>query len=252
MRLGAQFFSIRNHTTTPEGVIDAFREMKRIGYQTVQLSGICKTDAEVLKEISAETALPIVTTHIAPQRVLEETDAVIAEHKIFGCPEIGIGMMPDEYRGSVEGVRKFIKDFTPALEKIRAAGLRLAYHNHAFEFDDLGGTNAYELLINEMPGLYFIIDVYWLHYAGQDIEKMLERLKDRTVSVHFKDMLTEPQGAICPCGDGVIDFAFILAVCDRLGIPEALVEQDNAPETESSYACMKKSFDALAPLFGLK
>ena len=65
-------------------------------------------------------------------------------------------------------------------------------------------------------------------------------------------MLTEPQGAICPCGDGVIDFAFILALCDRLGIPEALVEQDNAPETESSYACMKKSFDALAPLFGLK
>ena len=52
------------------------------------------------------------------------------------------------------------------------------------------------------------------------------------------------------CGDGVIDFAPILALCDRLGIPEALVEQDNAPETDS-YACMKKSFDALAPLFGL-
>ncbi len=251
MRLGAQFYSIRNHTTTPEGVQDAFREMKKIGYETVQLSGICQTDAEVLKAISEETALPIVTTHIAAQRILEETDAVIAEHKIFGCPEIGLGSMPQEYHGSIEGVRKFIKDFTPAMEKIRAAGLRFAYHNHAFEFVDLGGTNAYEILINEMPGLFFIIDVYWLRYAGQDPEKTIERLKDRIVSVHFKDMISEPKGAICPCGDGVIDFAPILALCDRLGIPEALVEQDNAPDTDS-YACMKKSFDALAPLFGLK
>ena len=251
MRLGAQFYSIRNHTTTPEGVQDAFREMKKIGYQTVQLSAICPTDAEILKSISEECGLPIVTTHTAPQRILEETDAVIAEHKIFGCPEIGIGSMPREYHGSAEGVRQFIKDFTPAMEKIRAAGLRFAYHNHAFEFEDLGGTNAFEILISEMPDLFFIIDVYWLRYAGQCPLKVIERLKDRIVSVHFKDMLSEPKGAICPCGDGVIDFAPILALCDSLGIPEALVEQDNAPDTDS-YACMKKSFEALAPLFGLK
>ena len=250
MRLGAQFYSIRNHTATPEGVKDAFREMKRIGYQTVQLSAICQMDADELKSISEETALPIVSTHTSAARILNETDAVIAEHKILGCPEVGIGSMPQEYRDSIEGVRKFIKDYTPALEKIRAAGLRFAYHNHAFEFEDLGGTNAYEILINEMPDLFFIIDTYWLRYAGQDIEKTIERLKDRTVSVHFKDMASEPKGAICPCGDGVIDFAPILALCDRLGIPEALVEQDNAPDTDS-YACMKKSFDALAPLFGL-
>ena len=250
MRLGAQFYSIRNHTETPEGVKDAFREMKRIGYQTVQLSAICQMDAAELKSISEETSLPIVTTHTPPARILNETDAVIAEHKLYGCPEVGIGAMPQEYHGSIEGVRRFIKDYTPAMQKIRAAGLRFAYHNHAFEFEDLGGTNAFEMLINEMPELFFIVDTYWLRYAGQDIEKTIERLKDRIVSVHFKDMESEPKGRICPCGDGVIDFAPILALCDRLGIPEALVEQDNAPETDS-YACMKKSFDALAPLFGL-
>ena len=250
MRLGAQFYSIRNHTQTPEGVEDAFRAMKEIGYQTVQLSGICKMDANELKRISKAYALPIVTTHTPVDRILNETDAVIAEHKIFGCPEIGLGSMPGEYQGSIEGVRKFIKDFTPALEKIKAAGLRFAYHNHAFEFEDLGGTNAYEILINEMPELFFIVDTYWLRYAGQDVEKTIERLKDRIVCVHFKDMLCEPKGAICPCGDGIIDFAPILALCDRLSIPEALVEQDNAPDTDS-YACMKKSFEGLRGIFGI-
>lgn len=250
MRLGAQFYSIRNHTQTPDGVEDAFREMKEIGYQTVQLSAICQMDAGELKRISEKYALPIVTTHTPAARILNETDAVIAEHKLFGCPEIGIGSMPPEYRGSVESVRKFIKDFTPAMKKIRAAGLRFAYHNHAFEFADLGGTNAYEILITEMPDLFFIVDTYWLRYAGQDIEKTIERLKDRIVSVHFKDMASEPQGAICPCGDGVIDFQPILSLCDRLSIPEALVEQDNAPDTDS-YLCMKKSFEGLRSIFGL-
>ena len=250
MRLGAQFYSIRNHTQTPEGVEDAFREMKEIGYQTVQLSAICQMDAGELKRISEKYALPIVTTHTPTARILNETDAVIAEHKLFGCPEIGIGSMPPEYHGSVEGVRNFIKDFTPAMKKIRAAGLRFAYHNHAFEFADLGGTNAYEILITEMPDLFFIVDTYWLRYAGQDIEKTIERLKDRIVSVHFKDMASEPQGAICPCGDGVIDFQPILSLCDRLSIPEALVEQDNAPDTDS-YLCMKKSFEGLRSIFGL-
>ncbi len=251
MRLGAQFYSIRNHTQTPEGVEDAFRAMKEIGYQTVQLSAICGMDANDLKRISEKFDLPIVTTHTAAARILNETDAVIAEHKIFGCPEIGIGSMPPEYHGSIEGVRKFIKDFTPALEKIKAAGLRFAYHNHAFEFEDLGGTNAFEILINEMPELCFIVDVYWLRYAGQDPIAVIERLgKERIYSVHFKDMACEPKGAICPCGDGVIDFAPIKALCDRLGIKEALVEQDNAPDTDS-YACMKKSFEALRGIFGI-
>ena len=250
MRLGAQFYSIRNHTQTPEGVEDAFCEMKKIGYTTVQLSAICKMDANELKRISEKYELPIVTTHTAPDRILNETEAVIAEHKIFGCPEIGIGSMPKEYQDSIEGVRNFIQEFTPALQKIKAAGLRLAYHNHAFEFKDLGGTNAYEILINEMPDLYFIVDTYWLRYAGQDIEKTIERLKDRIVSVHFKDMECEPQGKICPCGDGVIDFLPIMKLCDQLSIPEALVEQDNAPDTDS-YACMKKSFEGLRGIFGL-
>lgn len=250
MRLGAQFYSIRNHTQTPAGVEDAFREMKEIGYQTVQLSAICEMDASELKKISEKYDLPICSTHTAAARILNETDAVIEEHKTMNCFEIGIGSMPQEYRGSAENVRRFIKDFTPAMKKIQAAGLRFAYHNHAFEFDDLGGTNAYEILINEMPGLYFIVDTYWLLYAGQDIIATIERLKDRIRSVHFKDMICEPQGAICPCGDGVIDFGPILALCERNSIPEAFVEQDNAPDTDS-YLCMKKSFEGLRGIFGL-
>ena len=49
---------------------------------------------------------------------------------------------------------------------------------------------------------------------------------------------------------GILPKEALLAkeACDRLGIPEALVEQDNAPDTDS-YLCMKKSFEALRGIF---
>jgi hypothetical protein len=34
-------------------------------------------------------------------------------------------------------------------ELCKAGGLKLAYHNHDFEFTKFGSTNGYEILLNE-------------------------------------------------------------------------------------------------------
>ena len=62
-------------------------------------------------------------------------------------------------------------------------------------------------------------------------------------------MKNEPQGEICPCGVGVIDFAPVVKLCDEIGIPNALVEQDNAPSLGDSYEQMKISYNNLKDLF---
>ena len=62
-------------------------------------------------------------------------------------------------------------------------------------------------------------------------------------------MKSEPRGEICPCGEGVIDFAPVVKLCDELGIVNALVEQDNAPDSGDSIGQMKTSYDNLKVLF---
>ena len=42
------------------------------------------------------TGLKIVLTHTDPNRILNDTEAVIREHDVMGCDYIGIGMMPPE------------------------------------------------------------------------------------------------------------------------------------------------------------
>ncbi len=250
MKLGAQFYSIRDNTKTPEGIKRSFEAMKNVGYEIAQMSAIGPIAPELLRDYSVEYSLPITCTHMNPEDIINDTERLIKEHKIYGCPTIGLGSMPKEYQSSVESVRAFIKDFKEAAKRINDAGLRFAYHNHAFEFNDLGGTNGMTLLIEEFPECDFILDTYWVKYGGHDYLKMIRDLGPaRIKNVHFKDMKTEPQGEICPCGVGTIDFAPVVKLCDQLGIINALVEQDNAPATGDSYGQLAISYNNLKELF---
>lgn len=250
MKLGAQFYTLREKNKTPEGLYNSFKTVKEIGYQVVQMSAICKIEPERLKSFSDEFELPITVTHSAFDRIVNDTDALIKEHIIYGCPVIGLGSMPNEYRGSIEGARKFLNDIKDPMKRIEDAGLKFAYHNHAFEFDDLGGVCSYDILMEEAPSLNFILDTYWFKYAGRSYLDYIKLMgNERLTNVHFKDMKDEPQGAICPCGEGTIDFAPVVKLCDELKIPYALVEQDNAPSLGDEYEQMATSFNNLKHLF---
>jgi sugar phosphate isomerase/epimerase len=249
MKLGAQFYSIRDNTTNPEDLKKSFAAMKAIGYGIVQMSAICEIAPELLKSYSEEYDLPITCTHSPYDRIINDTDRLIEEHKIYGCPTIGLGSMPNEFREGGK-VYDFVESIREPLKKIRAAGLEFAYHNHAFEFEKIDGKLIYDILIDELPELSFIIDTYWFKYAGYDYIEYIKKLGvGRIKNVHFKDMASEPQGEICPCGEGVIDFAPVIKLCDELGIVNALVEQDNAPDSNDSIGQMRISYNNLKSLF---
>ena len=250
MKLGAQLFSLRKFIKTPEDIRTTFEKVKAMGFDNVQFSGGGPIEAHELKAISEDTGLPIVCTHSAPDRILNDTEALIEEHKIFGCPVIGYGCMPKEFRKGERDVMEFFEELKTPVEKILNSGLRFAYHNHAFEFEDIGGIHTYDLLIEEFPELNFILDTYWVKYGGYDYLSYIEKIGNaRMTNVHFKDMKDEPRGKIVPCGTGVIDFAPVVKLCDKLGIPNALVEQDTAPKTGDSYGQMRISYNNLKKLF---
>lgn len=247
MKLGAQLFSLRTFCKTPDGIRDTFRRVKEIGYEVVQVSGCGPIEPERLRDISEEFDLPITCTHSPTDRILSDTDKLIAEHKIYGCNSIGIGSMADKYRGSLEGVRAFIAEYREACKKIHDAGMQLTYHNHAFEFTDCGGTDPYEILIEESE-FDFIHDVYWSTFAGKDPLDYIPRLAGRMTNIHFKDLSPAEKHPMCACGDGIIDFKPLIAASERAGVKFVQVEQDNAPDYPDAFGQMATSFKTLRPL----
>ena len=100
MKIGAQLFTVRDFTKTLDDFAETLKKIADIGYTTVQVSGTCPFEAEWLRDRLKETGLTCAITHTNPDRVINETEAVIREHDIFGCDYIGIGSLPGSLWGN--------------------------------------------------------------------------------------------------------------------------------------------------------
>ncbi len=252
MKLGAQLYSLREFVKTPEDLKETMLRCKAMGYENVQFSTVPLMGAEVWARIARETDMDIVCTHNPFDRIVNDTEALIAEHRIFGCSVIGIGSMPSEYRGTLSGLNRFLAVMEEPVKKIEAAGLRFSYHNHAFEFDPFEDADACAMdeLIARCPTWCFVVDTGWVKYAGRDQIEVLERVgHDRLKCIHFKEFKAPDRATICPCGEGFSDFAALTEVCRRLGVENVLVEQDNACAKEDPFDEMTRSARHLRPLF---
>jgi sugar phosphate isomerase/epimerase len=249
MILGAQLYTLRNEMKTPEEIDIGLKAVAEMGYTTVQVSGIGKIDAGLLREICDKYKLQIVITHISADRLLFDTQNVIEEHKILGCSLVGIGSMPDKYRGSVKGCEQFISDYKPIAEQFALSGMTFMYHNHNFELEHFNGKTILEMLAKgfDKDIMGFTLDTYWIQNAGGDPEEYLEYLTGRVPAVHLKDMVYSNHEVImAPVGEGNMNWQRITKACEKAGTKFLLVEQDTC--IENPFICLKKSFDNLSRL----
>lgn len=251
MKLGAQLYSIRTKLQTEEDIRASFCKLKKIGYENVQLSGLASISAEELRDIAEETELPIIGSHVSFERIINETDTVIAEHRILGCPVIGLGAMPKDFRGTREGLELFLAKISKPVKKICDAGFQFSYHNHAFElvpFEDGSGDFAFDIMIETLDW-NFIMDTYWVEFAGQKSVDYIKKIGgNRLPDIHFKDMAKDDAHSICPCGRGILDFVEIFEACQKIGVKNILVEQDNAVKMSDPIGQMEISFKHLRPI----
>lgn len=250
MKLGVNLFSVRKFLKNEADTRKTFAKLREIGYEVVQLSGAAPMPVETVRDISRESGLPIVCTHSPLDRILHDTDALIREHQIFGCPVIGLGYLPGEYR-SLAALRELLDAMREPVRKIGNAGMRFAYHNHAFEFEPFPDAPGciYDTLLAECPEWQFILDTYWVTFGGRDVAETLEAVgAGRLTNVHFKDMSCGESREICACGEGRLDLASYLPICQRLGTENILVEQDNANDSADPFGQLEISYRTLRPL----
>ena len=74
MKIGAQLFTLREMTQTPDGFAGALKRVADIGYTAVQVSATCPFEAEWLKAELAKNGLQCVLTHTPVPRLTGETD----------------------------------------------------------------------------------------------------------------------------------------------------------------------------------
>ena len=251
MEIGAQSYTVRAYCQTAEELAGTLEKIAAIGYRYIQLSAIGPIAPETVRELCDRNGLRIVLTHNPESDFLEHPDELIRRQQLYGCRYAGLGYLPERYH-SPEGVLRFADDFGPVAEKLRGAGLKLMYHNHALEFARMpDGRTLMDHLLALMPAelMGITADTYWLQYGGMDVYSWLREQGERLHCVHLKDYAVSGFDIrMAPVGAGNLDFVRILDILRHNGVTEyALVEQDDCYGA-SPFDCLKQSYDRLACL----
>ncbi len=252
MKIGAQMFTIREFCQTPEGIIESLEKLAEIGYRYIQFSGCGPIDPQLLRDTCDRLGMELVLTHSSYERIVDDTENLIKDHEIYGSDYIGLGAMPQYARADQNGLDAFMKVLEEPIQKIKAAGKRFGYHNHAFEFRKMKDDLIFNQLLNRFSAdeLGIILDTYWVQQGGADIYQWIDKLKGRLYCVHLKDQGVKEDGKspmMMPIGEGNLNFPAIIKAFEEAGAEYAFVEQDKC-NGEDPFECLRRSFEYLKTL----
>ena len=243
MKIGEQLYSLHTLCTTPEELAQTFQKVHEIGYRYVQLSGLCACEASFMKDTLEENELQAIVCHANLDAIRETPEQVISYYEAVGCPNIGIGAMPKEYRGTLEGYEAFIKDFTPAMDCLREHGKQLFYHNHAFDFARYPDGTCLLDRMAENENVSLLLDTYWIHMGGHNEVEAIRKAAGRCRIIHFKDWeLDGNTPRYAPILRGNLHWDEIYAACQEIGVEYAFVEQDKTYGDETPLQCAEISY----------
>lgn len=220
-----------------EGTLEKVAEA---GYAYVEAAGYNEgkfygMEPAAFKAYLESKGMKPVSTHMG-MVTLENVDQLIADVKAAGfeyftIPVPPMGMFTFDPDTRTMGMKGTMEDFANVLttigKKCEAAGLKLLYHNHDFEYKENadGITPIVYLLENTDPKyVNFQMDLFWVTKAGADPVAYFEKYPGRFKSWHVKDM--DEEGKFAPVGEGTIDFGRILKEKETSGMVKYFVEQD--------------------------
>ncbi len=228
-RIGINLYSLRDYTQEPEALTMTLKRVKDMGYQGVQISGIQDPDPAAIADAVRSVGIPVAATHLGWELLTRDIDAVLNTHRLYECPHVAIGGLPDGYH-SLEGLRQFVRELDPVLTRLQADGLDFSYHNHNHELAPYDGQPWLGRLISDTSsvGLNLEIDTYWIQAGGGDPVEWIKRCAGRVPLLHLKDMTITParEQRFAPVGDGNLEWDKILRAADECGVEWYLVEQD--------------------------
>lgn len=224
-QIALQLYTVRR--SLADDLPGTLQAVSRAGYAAVELAGLPEIDPTELADRLAEAGLTAIASHESLERLRTDVGAVARRLTTLGCPRAIVPALPVEDRASADAVRRVAAELATLARRLDDHDIRLGYHNHAFEFEPVDGTTAWEILCSEVsPTVDFEIDVYWAAFGGMDPAALIEANRDRVRLLHMKDLEAGPDRRDAPPGNGVLRWDEILLAARAAGVEWYVVEQD--------------------------
>jgi sugar phosphate isomerase/epimerase len=240
-RPGIQLYTINEAMRSdPAG---SLKRLRQIGFQEVESAGFGNLSAKQFRGLLDDAGLTCPSAHLQFDvdnlgPAFEDAHALGAKFAVSGmmrsvvlgksAPKDGLktGISLDEAKRTAELSNRIG-------EAAKRAGLQFGYHNHNFEFADVGGgVTGYDLLLKQTdPQLVkFEIDCGWMIFAGHDPVEYFRKYPQRFPMIHVKDFLPRASGDTgmkgAELGHGTVDYKPIFAAGAKAGLQHYFVEQE--------------------------
>lgn len=225
--LSMQLYCARNHPPLDRqlGVI------KDAGYTNVEPFGALYDQVPDLKPLLDRHGLSAKSGHVALAVVEGDRDRAIRIARTLGMSTVVVPYLPPDARPADRAGWTALGDrLAKAAEGLRREGLRLAWHNHDFEFAALpDGSLPIEHVLAD--GVLWEADLAWVTKGGADPKPWIERYRGRIPLVHVKDIAPAGQKADedgwADVGSGTMPWPDLWARCVAAGAETMIAEHDN-------------------------
>ncbi len=236
--IGIQLYTVEKELESD--LRGTLRQIAAIGYTEVETAGFAGLTAREFCDELTRARLHCHSAHM--QWNVPDLDPIFDDAHALGVNFVVSSALFSPRTGdvpSVEAYKKLAAKLNGIAQKTHDAGLQYAYHNHNFEFKDLGaGITGYDILLSETdPALVqFELDCGWMIAAGFQPVEYLKKYPRRYRMLHIKDFVAgskistslapglRPQGA--ELGRGHIDYKPILDAAAATAVKYLYVEQE--------------------------
>lgn len=253
--IGVQLYTLRS--ILPQKPLEILKELEQIGYREAEVIG---ASLDAIWPSLTQTKLKPVSVHLDTALFTTNQDklpAALDDAKKRGIEYAVCPYIAPKDRGGVDVIKRLAETLNKAGEKCNQSGMKLCYHNHAFEFEPVeGGTLLDVLMKTAEPKLVSLeLDIMWSTVAGVNPVSVLEKYKGRVALMHLKNVAPGiekrynegvPRTAFREVGDGVIDIPAVLKAATATGVKHFFVEQDQT--AGNPVDAVRKSFEYLKKL----
>ncbi|MDT0687722.1 TIM barrel protein [Autumnicola psychrophila] len=253
--LGLQLYSLRETIggdvkgTIQKLAAIGFKEVETYGYS--QENGFWGLSVAEFRDILSQNGIKSPGGHYGMDPFLDENGTKDDVNYILEVANqldqdyVIIPHISGNLRNSIDDYKRIAEKMNTAGQMCKEVGLKLVYHNHAFEFDDYKGQNGYEIFLEKTDKdlVAFEMDIYWVVRAGIDPIALFEEYPGRFPLWHVKDMDQQKPELNTEVGSGTVDYKEIFKYTEEAGVKHFIIEQENFEM--DPYKSLEQSFDYL-------
>ena len=250
-QIAAQLYTLREYLTTPDQILSTLKEVRKIGFSAVQVSGMGPISTQELKRMLDGEGLCCCATHEPSEKILSEPERIVERLNELACDYTAYPVL----RNVNTSCKHDIVEFAGLLQKagvvLSKSEKVLTYHNHAIEFQKYGNSTLLEIIYENTDPKYIQaeLDTYWIQYGGADPVDWCRRLHNRLPLIHLKDYRITAQGqpTYAEIGQGNLNWKAIFSEAELAGCKWFIIEQDECER--SPFESLKISIEFICEHF---